>query len=447
MSVEFDPRLCFVLMPMTDKFKGIYEHVIKPTVSELQMECIYAGEIFGATPVMKDVWEYCAKARVVIADLTDANTNVYYEAGYSHAFDGEKVIFITQSMDHVTFDVRHFRCIVYDPLPGTIDAFKTELTQNLKAVLAKVPGRLTEVTRTVEKTVEVGESVNSETREALLLHRILSRSTERGERIVADERVAHLLKTLETATIVWPTVAPIKPGKHAVVNVALDGVLEVHAQPGRSNAVVGAISPYGRDIEVTGEAQEQDGEVWVPIRHESITGWANSRFLARQVGWVGDEIAGRALQVVVALRDEDMNTLAALIHPDKGVRFSAIAYVRGRDLVFSADQLRGALADETTRDWGRDEGGQRLVYSFQEYYHRFVYDMHFARPDVVYFNHHFQSGHTTNNIPEVYPKAATIEYQFEQEYHGFSWRALRLVLELEGDTWYLVGIVHDRHGV
>ncbi|HUW96930.1 MAG TPA: SH3 domain-containing protein [Anaerolineae bacterium] len=447
MSLDIDPKLCFVLMPMSDKFEKMYKHVIKPTVTELGLDCVYAGEIFGATPVMQDVWEYCATARVVIAEITGANPNVYYEAGYCHAFDSAKVIFITQVMDDVTFDVRHFRCIRYDPHPGDVDEFKRELKENIVAVLAKPPEGPRVVTHIVASTVEVPASIDNETREALLLHRILRRSAERGHRIVADERVAHLLKALEAATIVWPTIAPIKPGKHAVANVAVDGVLKVHAEPGQSHAIVGAISPYGRDVEVTGDGQEVDDEVWVPIRYEKITGWANGRYLARQVGWVSDEIAARALQMIVAIRREDMDTLATLVHPDKGVRFSPIAFVGGWDLVFGADQLRDAFAEETAYDWGTDDGGQRLDYTFRKYYDRFVYDKDFARPDVVYFNEHFQSGHTTNNIPEAYPDATTIEYQFEQEYHGFYWRALRLVLEEEGDTWYLVGIVHDRHGV
>lgn len=442
MTVEFDPRLCFVLMPMTDKYKRIYDHVIKPTVTELEMHCLYAGEIFGARPIMEDVWEYCAMASVVIADLTDGNTNVYYEAGYSHAFDREKVIFITQKMDQVTFDLQHFRCIEYDAGPGTVDEFRRSLAQNIKAVIARQPEGLRVVTHIVEKAID------NETREALLLHRILRRSAERGHLIVADGRVAHLLKLVEAATIEWPTIAPIRPGKHAVVNVAVDDMLEVRAQRGQSDAIVGAIPPYGRDVEVTGDGQDVDDEVWVPIRYEKIAGWANSKYLARQVGWVSDEVAARALQTIMAIRHEDMDGLAANAHPQKGVRFSPYAYVERWHPVLSVEEIARALTDEKRRVWGADEGsGYPIELTFREYFDIFVCDADFARPDVVYFNHHFQSGHTTNNIPEVYPEATTVEYQFEQEYHGFYWRSLRLVLEEKGDAWYLVGIVHDQHGI
>ena len=40
MSQAIDPKLCFVLMPMTDKFKKMYKHVIKPTIAELELDCL-----------------------------------------------------------------------------------------------------------------------------------------------------------------------------------------------------------------------------------------------------------------------------------------------------------------------------------------------------------------------------------------------------------------------
>jgi len=449
-SVEFDPRLCFVLMPMTDRFKGIYEHVIKPTVEDLELRCVYAGEIFGARPVMDDVCEYCAKARVVIADLTDRNTNVYYEAGYSHAFDRERIIFIAQKMEDVTFDVRHFRCIEYDPLPAGVDEFKTRLTQNLKAVLARQPGGLTVVTRTVQKTVEVPTTIDPQTQEALMFYRVV-RSAERGHALVADGRASRLLQVLDAARNRRRTVTPIKPGRYGVVNVGSDYLLEVHAGPGSSDPIVGSIPPYATDLVVEGDSQEVEGQLWARVRFKGTEGWANGNYLARQEGSINDEIAARSLQIIMALKHEDMDTLATCVHPQKGVCFSPYAYVEPWHATFSADQIRNAFADDTSRPWGADDAsGDYVPLTFREYYDRFIYDVDFARPDVVYFNHHFQSGHYINNIPEAYPGAVTVEYQFEginPELHGFDWRGLRLVLEQQAGAWYLVGVTHDEMGV
>jgi hypothetical protein len=448
-SIELDPSLCFVLMPMTDEFRGIYDLIIKPTVTDLGMNCLYAGELFGATPIMEDVWNYCAKARVVIADLTGANTNVYYEAGYSHAFDREKVIFITQEMKDVTFDVKHFRCIAYDPHPSTLGRLRTELAHNLKAVLEKEPGRLTEVTRTVEKTVAVPEVSEAELNNALILKRML-RSAERGHAIAADAFADRLRDLLDARLKVPSRVSPIKRGRHTVVNVACDYELRVHGGPGRLHPVVGTIPPYARGVDVEGEANSQGAEPWVPVRYEGLSGWANSDYLARQEGQVDDHIARRALHVVMALKHEDMDSLALIAHPDKGVRFSPYAYVEHWHQVLTRDQIASALASEETHHWGTDQGsGAPIHLTFREYYDRFVYDVDFARPDVVYLDQHFQSGHTINNIPEMYADAVTIEYQFEginPEFGGLDWRGLRLVVQELAGTWYLVGVTHDEMG-
>lgn len=246
----------------------------------------------------------------------------------------------------------------------------------------------------------------------------------------------------------------VTPGLYTVVNVASDDVLNVRAQPGVAYPMVGSIPPYGMDVQVTGAGEAVAGTVWVPIGYEDVTGWVNSNYLARPVGSVDEEIAVRAVQIIMAIKHEDLETLASLVHPDKGVRFSPYTYVRaepeppeGEDLVFGADHIRDFFADQMIYTWGRFDGtGEPIEFTFREYYDRFIYDADFARPHAVGFNETIGMGNTINNIAEVYPQALTIEYHFEgfdPQFAGLDWRSLRLVLEEKEGAWYLVGIVHD----
>jgi hypothetical protein len=236
-----------------------------------------------------------------------------------------------------------------------------------------------------------------------------------------------------------------------VVDVASDDVLNVRARPGVAHPIVGTIPFYGIDVEVHAGGQEVDGSWWVPVQYGEVTGWVNSRYLARQVGWVDEAVAARAAQAVMALKDRDMDELAGLVHPDKGVRFSPYTYVRvgpeGEDLVFGAAQIPGLLADPTVYHWGVFDGsGEPIDLTFAAYYERFIYDADFSRPDVVGLDETVGQGNTINNIAEVYPEAVTVEYHFEgfdPQYAGLDWRSLRLVFEAHGGSWYLVGIVHD----
>ena len=238
------------------------------------------------------------------------------------------------------------------------------------------------------------------------------------------------------------------------MNVASDDVLNVRAQPGVAYPIVGTIPPYGMDVRVTGAGEEVDDALWVPIGYDDIAGWVNNNYLARQVGWVDEEIAARAVQIIMAIKREDLETLASFVHPDKGVRFSPYTYVRpepgapeGGDLAFSADRIRDLFADETIYTWGRFDGtGDPIEYTFREYYDRFIYDVDFARPHAVGFNQTIGMGNTINNIAQLYPQAITMEYHFEgfdPQFTGLDWRSLRLVLEKREGAWYLVGIVHD----
>jgi hypothetical protein len=159
-------------------------------------------------------------------------------------------------------------------------------------------------------------------------------------------------------------------------------------------------------------------------------------------------IEDRAGQVIAAIADKRMDRLASFVHPDKGLRFSAYAYVRpDDDLVFDADQMEGLPADETIYTWGTYDGsGMPIELTFSEYYDRFVYDVDFAHAEQVGFNETLGTGNTINNAFEVYPGSIIVEYHFpgfDPQFEGMDWKSLRLVFEENGGVWFLVGVIHD----
>lgn len=132
-DLEVDEQLCFVLMPFDDKFNSIYENIIKKIVEddEFKLNCIRADEIFGTRPIIEDIWEYIRKARILIAELTGKNPNVFYELGLAHAMNKD-VILITQNLEDVPFDLRHYRCIVYEDSIFGAQELKNRLKNTLK---------------------------------------------------------------------------------------------------------------------------------------------------------------------------------------------------------------------------------------------------------------------------------------------------------------------------
>jgi len=130
-----EENLCFVLMPFGPKWsRKLFEQHIKPTGNKLGFDVYRADDIYGVTGIMHDVWIYINRARVVIADLTTRNPNVFYEVGLAHAI-GKDVILITQNIADVPFDLQSLRCVVYSLELDGPDKFGSDLENTIKAVL------------------------------------------------------------------------------------------------------------------------------------------------------------------------------------------------------------------------------------------------------------------------------------------------------------------------
>jgi len=82
---------------------------------------------------MDDIREAVVTARVIIADLTDHNPNVFYELGICHAL-GKNVILITQDRN-VPSDVRHIRYFHYEYTPPGMEQLERALERTLRGLL------------------------------------------------------------------------------------------------------------------------------------------------------------------------------------------------------------------------------------------------------------------------------------------------------------------------
>ena len=112
-NFKTDKEICFVLMPFRANFERLYKDHIKPTIEKFGFEVIKANDLFTTSPIIEDIWEQINKSRLVVADLTGKNANVFYELGITHTV-GKETIIITQNDDDVPFDLKHLRYFKYD---------------------------------------------------------------------------------------------------------------------------------------------------------------------------------------------------------------------------------------------------------------------------------------------------------------------------------------------
>jgi hypothetical protein len=104
---------CFVMMPFGDWFDRYYQEIYVPAIKEAGFEPIRADELFSTGSVVEQIWEQIEKSKLLLADLSGKNANVFYELGLAHAAR-KPVVFTTSSVDDVPFDLRHLRVIIYD---------------------------------------------------------------------------------------------------------------------------------------------------------------------------------------------------------------------------------------------------------------------------------------------------------------------------------------------
>lgn len=104
--------VCFVIMPFGGFFDDYYSLVYKPAIEAADLVPKRADDLYRPSTIINDIWTYTKKAKIILADLSGKNPNVFYELGLAHALT-KPAILVTESIDDVPFDLRALRVIEY----------------------------------------------------------------------------------------------------------------------------------------------------------------------------------------------------------------------------------------------------------------------------------------------------------------------------------------------
>lgn len=128
---------CFVLMPFGEWFDRYYKEIYVPAIKEAGFEPLRADSLFNSGSVIEQIWQQIRKTKVLLADLTGKNPNVFYELGLAHAAR-KPVVFVAGNIEDVPFDVRHLRVVTFDVRePGWSDRLRRDITAYLKSARAE----------------------------------------------------------------------------------------------------------------------------------------------------------------------------------------------------------------------------------------------------------------------------------------------------------------------
>lgn len=125
------------MMPFGQWMDSYYREIYVPAIREAGLEAVRADELFSTGSVIEQIWEQISRAKILLADLTGKNANVFYELGLAHAAN-KPVVFTTGQLEDVPFDLRHLRVAVYDIRdPSWGEKLKSTLAIYLKAAKAE----------------------------------------------------------------------------------------------------------------------------------------------------------------------------------------------------------------------------------------------------------------------------------------------------------------------
>jgi hypothetical protein len=144
-SVDFD-KTCFYVTPIGEDKSEHRQHsdmflgsIVEPALEPFELEVIRADAIDKPGVITKQVIEYLLKSKLVIADLSYHNPNVFYELAIRHAARLPTVQII-RSQDRIPFDVNPQRTIdidcssIYALLPQ-VETYKSRIANHVRRAL------------------------------------------------------------------------------------------------------------------------------------------------------------------------------------------------------------------------------------------------------------------------------------------------------------------------
>lgn len=132
-KITRQPPKAFVVMQFTPPYNELFSNVIAPVCQDLGLLAVRADETCGPGLIISDIVRDITEAKVIIAEITPVNPNVYYEVGYAHALN-KPTILIAEKPTQLPFDVSPFRVLFYENTIGGKAKIEAGLRKHLEAI-------------------------------------------------------------------------------------------------------------------------------------------------------------------------------------------------------------------------------------------------------------------------------------------------------------------------
>lgn len=180
---------CFVIMPFASEFNDVYDTIktsIIASVGPDEIKCSRLDEFNFAGRISDDLLKEISDSNLCIADITGNNPNVMWEVGYAMALN-KPVIFITQDITKLPFDIKDSRTIIYGR-QSLAESLRDKLTKAVSATLGKFEIRRDAITTELPKSIATTIAVTG---------------SMRGDEVKCGRRVENILQPYLTSKVTW----------------------------------------------------------------------------------------------------------------------------------------------------------------------------------------------------------------------------------------------------
>lgn len=137
---------CFYITPIgetesdTRKHSNLFmENIVEPAIKTIGLTVVRADQIDKPGVITRQTIEYILRSRLVVADLSFSNANVFYELALRHAAR-LPVVQIIQHGDPIPFDINQMRTIIIDnrniyTLLPNVELYKSEIASQARRAL------------------------------------------------------------------------------------------------------------------------------------------------------------------------------------------------------------------------------------------------------------------------------------------------------------------------
>lgn len=114
-------------------------NIVEPAIQTLGLRVVRADQIDTPGMITKQIIEYLLKARLVVADLSFSNANVFYELALRHAIR-LPIVQIIRHGDPIPFDINQMRTIIIDnrdiyTLLPNVELYRSEIASQARRAL------------------------------------------------------------------------------------------------------------------------------------------------------------------------------------------------------------------------------------------------------------------------------------------------------------------------